>query len=47
MSTSARRNTGALDKKTYDQRLYVVKKAKALLASKLATVGITPELLAA
>lgn len=38
---------GALDKKVYDKRLYVVKKAKALLASQLVAAGITPELLAA
>lgn len=38
---------GALDKKLYDKRLYVVKKAKALLASRLVAAGITPELLAA
>lgn len=37
---------GALDKKVYDKRLYVVKKAKALLASQLVAAGITPELLA-
>lgn len=38
---------GNLDKATYDKRLYVVKKAKKVLAATLTAAGITPELLAA